>query len=79
MVDCFFMHEKSEAADDAIPDVNIDHNGDGYADLNIDHDDGIPYKNLVILTEWKPNQDFTLKDGYYFETMTNLKVDENQI
>lgn len=42
-------------------------------------DDGIPYKNLVILTEWKPNQDFTLKDGYYFETMTNLKVDENQI
>lgn len=63
---------------DAIPDVNIDNNGDGYADLNIDHDDGIPYKNLVTLTEWKPNQDFTLTDGYHFETMTTIKANNDQ-
>ncbi len=40
---------------DGKPDLNIDSDGDGVADINIDQDDdGKPDLNIVKVTKWKP-------------------------
>ena len=54
---------------DGIPDLNIDSDGDGYPDYNIDEGgSGIPTKNLITITEWKPEVKGD-KGGIQFGTM----------
>ena len=54
---------------DGIPDLNIDSDGDGYPDYNIDEDgSGIPTKNLITITEWKPEVKGD-REGIGFGTM----------
>ena len=54
---------------DGIPDLNIDSDGDGYPDYNIDEGgSGIPTKNLITITEWKPEVKGD-REGIGFGTM----------